>query len=185
MRIIEEPMPGLKLIEPTVFQDDRGYFYETFNSSTYHAKGIDVNFVQGNESLSQKNVVRGLHFQAPPYGQAKLVRVLQGAVVDVVVDLRKGSPTFKQTYKAKLSGENKHQLYVPVGFGHGFVTLEDETIFSYKCSNLYNKASEGGVIWNDSELNIDWEVDSPILSEKDERLPLLKNIESPFIYEKQ
>jgi dTDP-4-dehydrorhamnose 3,5-epimerase len=180
MTIIEEPMPGLRLLEPRVFRDDRGYFFESFNAMQARAAGIACDFVQDNQSLSSRGVLRGLHFQAPPYAQDKLVRVISGAVNDVVVDIRKNSPTFGQYYTAHLSADNFRMLFVPVGFAHGFETLEDNTIFQYKCSNYYNKASEGGLRWNDPTLQIKWELGNPLVSDKDQELPCWADFESPF-----
>lgn len=176
------PIAGVKLIKPQIFGDARGWFYETYNEKRYQDAGIDVRFVQDNQSFSQKNVVRGLHFQKPPFTQAKLVSVIQGAVLDVAVDLRKGSPTYGQYVSAVLTGENHHQLFVPEGFAHGFSVLEDNTIFSYKCSNLYNKASEGSVRFDDPDIHIEWGVENPILSEKDTQGPWLKDFVSPFFF---
>lgn len=180
MQIIKEPIPGLKLLKPTVFGDQRGYFFESFNAEKMHDLGISDRFVQDNQSMSQKGVLRGLHFQAPPHAQAKLVAVLQGKVIDVVVDIRSASPTYGQTCKVELSAENKLQLYVPIGFAHGFATLEENTIFSYKCSNFYNQPSEGGILWNDPDLNIEWGIENPILSDKDQVNPLFKDFKTPF-----
>lgn len=161
---------GLFVITPRVYKDDRGYFFESFNQKEFSRKtGINAkNFLQDNQSKSCKNVLRGLHFQNPPNAQAKLVRVLAGSVLDVVVDIRKNSPTYGNHYKIVLSSENFKMLYVPEGFAHGFLTLEDNTVFSYKCSYYYNKESEGSILWNDTTLNIDWKINKPILSEKDE-----------------
>lgn len=168
MKITRTNIAGLIIIEPTVFGDDRGYFFESFNLNKWEELVGEVpNFIQDNESMSHKNVLRGLHFQKPPYAQGKLVRVVKGSVLDVAVDIRKNSPTYGEHYKVILSEENKLQLYIPEGFAHGFLTLEDNTIFNYKCTNLYHKESEGGLMWNDKKLNIDWGVLSPILSEKD------------------
>jgi dTDP-4-dehydrorhamnose 3,5-epimerase len=160
---------GLLLISPKVFADDRGYFFESFNQAAFEkAVGYSVNFCQDNESYSHKNVLRGLHFQKPPYAQGKLVRVTQGAVLDVAVDLRKDSTTYGQHVKVLLTAENKNQFWVPAGFAHGFITLTDDTVFNYKCTNYYHKESEGGLNWNDSILNIDWENEGlPLLSAKD------------------
>jgi dTDP-4-dehydrorhamnose 3,5-epimerase len=180
MTIIEEPMPGLLLLEPRVFRDGRGYFFESFNALQAREAGIICDFVQDNQSLSSRGVLRGLHFQAPPYAQDKLVRVIRGAVNDVVVDIRKGSPTYGRHYTAHLSADNFRMLFVPVGFAHGFETLENDTIFQYKCSNYYNKASEGGLHWNDPTLQIHWELDAPLVSDKDQELPFWENFESPF-----
>ncbi|MFT5822177.1 MAG: dTDP-4-dehydrorhamnose 3,5-epimerase [Crocinitomix sp.] len=160
---------GLLLLSPNVFADDRGYFFESFNQTGFEeAVGHSVNFCQDNESYSHKNVLRGLHFQKPPFAQGKLVRVTRGAVLDVTVDLRKDSATYGQHVKVLLSAENKNQFWVPAGFAHGFITMTDDTIFNYKCTNYYNKESEGGLNWNDPILNIDWENETlPLLSEKD------------------
>jgi dTDP-4-dehydrorhamnose 3,5-epimerase len=173
-------MPGLFLLEPRVFRDGRGYFFESFNALQARTAGIACEFVQDNQSLSSRGVLRGLHFQAPPYAQDKLVRVISGAVNDVVVDIRQSSPTFGQHYTAHLSADNFRMLFVPVGFAHGFETLEDNTIFQYKCSNYYNKASEGGLRWNDPTLRIKWELELPLVSDKDQELPFWADFESPF-----
>lgn len=177
MPFLETGFPGLKIFEPRVFGDHRGYFLESFNENTYKEAGIDVHFVQDNESKSQYGVVRGLHFQQNPYAQAKLVRVVIGSVLDVVIDIRKGSPTFGQKFVILLSGDNKKQLFIPRGFAHGFSVLEDNTIFTYKCDNFYNKESEGGILFNDPALGIDWQVPaaSLLVSEKDLLNPLLKD----------
>lgn len=181
MQIIEEPMKGLYLIKPNVFEDQRGYFYESYSKNIFSQLGIEVAFVQDNQSLStQKGVLRGLHFQAPPFAQDKLVKVTKGAVNDVVVDIRKNSDTFGKVYSIVLSEKNKYMLFIPKGFAHGFETLEDNTIFTYKCSNYYNKASEGGILWQDTDLKIDWATTHPILSEKDKTNPSFKNFVTPF-----
>jgi len=180
MKIIETSLKGLLIIEPQVFKDERGYFYESYNQEKFFKAGIRDIFVQDNQSLSQKNVVRGLHFQHPPYAQAKLVRVIKGSVYDVVVDIRKDSPTYGQSFGIELTEENFLMLYVPIGFAHGFATLQDNTIFAYKCSAFYNKASEDTILWNDPTLNIDWKVQSPILSEKDKQGKLFQHFRSPF-----
>ena len=145
---------GLLLIKPTVFSDERGLFYETYSSNKYSAYGIPTSFMQDNESISKKNVLRGLHFQSPPHDQGKLVRVIKGAAIDVAVDIRKQSPTYGKYIIVELSEENKFQFWIPSGFAHGFLSLTDETIFSYKCTNLYNKESESGLLWNDKDINI-------------------------------
>ncbi len=173
---------GLCVITPRVFDDPRGYFFESYSKKSFVEAGITGDFVQSNQSLSQKGVLRGLHFQAPPHAQSKLVRVIQGSVLDVAVDVRKNSPTYGQHFSIVLSAENKKMFYVPVGFAHGFLTLEDNTIFSYKCGNYYNKASEQGILWNDTTLNIDWGINDPILSEKDMENSSFLNFKSPFIY---
>jgi dTDP-4-dehydrorhamnose 3,5-epimerase len=176
-------MDGPLVIKPRVFADSRGYFFESYSVKVFKDLGIDADFVQDNQSLSQKGTVRGLHFQANPYAQGKLVRVVQGAVLDVIVDIRKGSPTYGKHYAVELTAENKTMFWVPPGFAHGFSTLADQTIFLYKCTNLYNKASEGGLHWNDPELNIDWRVEESIVSDKDQLLPTLQHFDSPFTYE--
>jgi dTDP-4-dehydrorhamnose 3,5-epimerase len=170
MKVIPTPFEGLFEIIPTIFKDDRGFFFESFKKETLLAHGIDQDWVQENESFSRAGTIRGLHYQNHPHAQAKLVKVHSGKVLDVVVDLRKGSKTFGLVFTQVLDDENHNMLMVPEGFAHGFSVLED-AIFSYRCSNYYNKASEGGVIWNDRDLNIDWQVDTPIVSEKDQILP--------------
>lgn len=170
----------LKVVKPSVFEDDRGFFYESYNKERYIANGITADFVQDNLSKSQKGVVRGLHFQKPPYAQGKLVKVIKGAVLDVAVDLRPSSETYGQHFSILLSEENKTQLYIPPGFAHGFSTLEENTIFSYKCTNNYHKESEDAIIWNDETLNIDWKIESPIISDKDKMAGSFKNFKSPF-----
>jgi dTDP-4-dehydrorhamnose 3,5-epimerase len=183
MEFSPTPLPGLYVITPKLFSDERGYFYESYNQTQFNHAGIEVNFVQDNQSLSQKGTLRGLHAQAPPFAQGKLVRVIQGEVLDVAVDIRKESPTYGQHFSVRLSGNNKTMLWIPPGFLHGFVTLEDETIFSYKVSGgLYNKASEIGICWNDSSLAINWQLDNGdiLLSEKDKMLPEFATFNSPF-----
>ncbi|MDY0075775.1 MAG: dTDP-4-dehydrorhamnose 3,5-epimerase [Bacteroidales bacterium] len=180
MQIITTKIPDLLIVKPTVFEDNRGYFFESYNKEQFLGKGIDQNFVQDNESKSMKGVLRGLHFQAPPFAQGKLVRVMKGAVLDVAVDIRKNSPTYGQWASIELTESNKMMYWVPPGFAHGFVTLEDSTVFFYKCTNVYNKASEGSIRWNDPDLNIDWNIKNPILSEKDQTSPLFKDFISPF-----
>ncbi len=182
MNFLETSIPGLILIEPKVWKDERGYFYESYNQKAFKEAGINENFVQDNQSFSQRGTLRGLHGQAPPYGQGKLVRVIQGRVIDVAVDIRKESPTYGRQEAVELSADNFRMLWIPAGFLHGFVTLEDNTIFSYKVTNLYNKESEIGVIWNDPDLNIDWGIAEQdlILSEKDKALPSFKEFSSPF-----
>ncbi len=174
MTVTESHLQGCYIIEPNVFEDKRGYFFESFNQDRFNKLiGTQINFVQDNESASTKGVLRGLHYQTGRYAQAKLVRVIKGAVLDVVVDLREGSKTYGQQFSIELSESNKKQLFVPRGFAHGFIVLSDTAIFSYKCDNYYNKASEGGIIYNDETLNIDWQLseDKFIISEKDLELP--------------
>lgn len=184
MPFIETGFPGLKIFEPKVFNDSRGYFLEVFNAQTFSDAGIDVHFVQDNESKSQRGVLRGLHYQQNPMAQAKLVRVVEGEVMDVVVDIRKGSPTFGKPFSLLLSGENKKQLFIPRGFAHGFSVLSPTAIFQYKCDNFYSKESEGGIMYNDPELNINWglEEDEAIISDKDKVLPLLKDCANNFVF---
>jgi dTDP-4-dehydrorhamnose 3,5-epimerase len=180
VKFTKTPIEGLLIVEPTVFKDDRGYFFESYNAEKFRANGISEEFLQDNQSFSKKNVIRGLHFQAPPFAQAKLVRVIKGAVLDVAVDIRKNSPTYGKHFSIELSEHNQLMFYLPVGFAHGFSVLEDNTIFSYKCSNLYDKPSEGGIVWNDETLDIDWGIAHPIISEKDKELPDFKSFKSPF-----
>lgn len=167
MEILNTEIPGLLIVKPDVFTDQRGYFFESYNSSKFAALGIDVDFVQDNESRSMKGVLRGLHFQKEPFAQGKLVRVIRGAVLDVAVDLRKDSPTFGKWASIELTGNNKLMYWIPAGFAHGFLTLEDDTVFTYKCSGLYNKEAESAICWNDPDLRIEWGIEDPILSEKD------------------
>ena len=179
MTAIETKLKGCFIIEPQVFKDNRGYFFESFNQDSFNELiGEVIDFVQDNESFSSKGVLRGLHFQTGDYAQAKLVRVVKGKVLDVVVDMRKESPTFSKHFSIELSEENKTQLFVPRGFAHGFIVLSDTAIFSYKCDNFYNKASEQGLRYDDPSLGIDWMLSANefIVSEKDLVLPTLSNI---------
>ena len=171
MKVEKCQIPGLLIIEPRIFGDDRGVFYETFNKSKFEEiTGLkDVVFFQDNESISKKNVLRGLHFQIPPFAQGKLVRVTNGTALDIAVDIRKGSPTYGQYQSVLLSSENKKMFWIPPGFAHGFVALEENTIFNYKCTNYYSPESERTIQWNDPVLNIKWGVSSPIISEKDQK----------------
>ena len=179
-KLIETDLKDLLMIEPDVFGDSRGYFKETYNHKALSALGFDKTFVQDNLSYSQQGALRGLHFQAPPHAQGKLVFVTVGRVLDVVVDIRKSSPTYGQSAAYELSADNHRMLYVPEGFAHGFSVLSESCIFQYKCTDYYNKASEGGIVWNDPDLAIDWQVESPIISDKDKELPLFKDFETPF-----
>ncbi len=174
MPFFDTPIRDLKVFEPRVFGDDRGYFFESYNAHLFKDGGIETVFVQDNQSYSQYGVLRGLHYQRGEHAQAKLVRVSEGEVLDVAVDIREGSPTFGQWYSIRLSAENKKQLFVPRGFAHGFVVLTEVATFMYKCDNLYNKASEGSIRFNDPTLAIDWEIDASKvqLSEKDAVAPL-------------
>ena len=175
MEVIKTEIDGVVIIEPRIFKDERGYFYESFSQREFEEKVCRTTFVQDNQSKSSYGVLRGLHFQKPPYCQSKLVRCIKGAVLDVAVDIRKGSPTFGKYVAVELTEENHRQFFVPRGFAHGFAVLSDEAVFQYKCDNFYNKESEGSVAWNDPELNIDWRIpfDKVLLSEKDK---LSKNI---------
>lgn len=167
------PIDGLRIFKPRVWEDERGYFFEAFNSRIFAEAGIETTFVQDNQARSSYGVLRGLHYQVEPYAQAKLVRVLEGEVLDAVVDLRDGSPTYGQSFKIRLSARNKQQLYVPRGFAHGYAVLSPTAVFFYKCDNYYSKEHEGGIIYNDPALDIDWELPEKdiILSEKDQFQP--------------
>ena len=176
MKVTETNLKGCFVLEPTVFGDQRGYFFESFNQKRFNELlGVQINFVQDNEAFSNKGVLRGLHFQKGEFAQAKLVRVVKGKVLDVVVDVRPNSKTYKQTFSCELSEENKKQLFVPRGFAHGYIVLEDNTIFTYKCDNYYHPEAEGGIIFNDKTLNINWmlPINEILLSEKDKKLPPL------------
>ncbi len=180
MEIIKTEISDLLILKPKVFEDSRGYFFESFNKERIREAGIGLDFVQDNESLSSKGVLRGLHFQNPPYEQGKLIRVITGSVIDVAVDIRKDSPTYGKWVSVELSAANKLMLWIPPGFAHGFVTLEDNTTFFYKCTGFYSYESEGSILWNDPDLNIDWKFSDPILSEKDKACPLFSELESKF-----
>ena len=180
--VIDTEIEDVKILEPRIFNDSRGYFFESFSQREFEEKVCRTVFVQDNESRSVAGVVRGLHFQKPPYTQAKLVRVIHGAVLDVAVDIRKGSPTFGKHVAVELTADNHRQLFVPRGFAHGFAVLSDEAVFQYKCDNYYAPQSEGGILWNDPALNIDWQIpaNEVILSEKDTKHPLLKDYVTDF-----
>jgi dTDP-4-dehydrorhamnose 3,5-epimerase len=181
MKAIPTDIKDVFIIEPRVFQDERGLFFESFQQETFNDLiGRKLTFVQENESISKKGVIRGLHFQNPPHAQGKLVRVIKGSVLDVAVDIRKDSITYGKSISVVLTSENRRQLWIPEGFAHGFVALEEDTIFQYKCTNYYNKASEDALLWNDSTLAIDWKIDQPILSPKDEIAPTFDQFQSPF-----
>jgi dTDP-4-dehydrorhamnose 3,5-epimerase len=181
MEAISTFIEGLFILKPRIFSDERGWFFESFNQKVFNElTNTSTNFVQDNQSCSKKNVIRGLHFQAPPYAQGKLVSVIKGKVIDVAVDIRKNSPTYGKHVSIELSSENKLMLWIPEGFAHGFVALEDDTIFSYKCTNYYNKESEGTLQWNDPDLQIDWTIDKEILSEKDKVAQPFATFVSPF-----
>lgn len=179
MKVFKTEIDGVFIIEPVVFEDERGYFFESYNKENLKAQGIDYDFIQDNQSKSRYGTIRGIHFQKGEYVQAKLVRVLEGTVLDVAVDLRRGSPTFGKHVAVELSAENRRQLMIPRGFGHGFSVLSETAVFAYKCDNVYNKASEGGLRYDDPALGIDWKIDpsKAILSEKDKVNPLLEEIE--------
>ncbi|MGV8880069.1 MAG: dTDP-4-dehydrorhamnose 3,5-epimerase [Sphingobacteriaceae bacterium] len=181
MKVTETTLQGLLLIEPAIYADGRGYFYESFHESKYAAAGI-AGLLQDNQSYSQKGAIRGLHAQCPPFEQGKLVRVIQGRVLDIAVDIRRKSATYGQYFAIELTGENHLQLWIPPGFLHGFSTLEDKTTFAYKVTNYYDKNSEFGVIWNDQNLNINWQIkpEESILSVKDTVLPDFASLNSPF-----
>ena len=182
MKVIKTDIEGVVIIEPDVFGDSRGYFLESYSEKEFNSNVRQVRFVQDNESRSHYGVLRGLHFQKPPYAQSKLVRVVKGAVLDVAVDIRKGSPTFGKYVAVELSEDNHLQCFIPRGFAHGFSVLSDEVLFQYKCDNYYAPQSEGGIRWDDPNLNIDWQIptDKVILSEKDTKHPLLKEFVSDF-----
>jgi dTDP-4-dehydrorhamnose 3,5-epimerase len=180
MEILKTPFDGLVIVQPKVFQDVRGHFFESFRKDIFMEYGFVDDFIQDNQSLSNKGIIRGLHFQKPPFAQDKLVRVIAGAVLDVVVDIRKHSPTYGQKFEIELSAANFTMLLIPKGFAHGFETLEDHTIFTYKCSDYYHPESEGGILWNSPSLGIEWRSQNPVLSEKDKVHPEFLNFNSPF-----
>lgn len=175
-----EGIEGLLLIRPDVYPDERGYFLESFHSLRYAAHGLPAEFAQDNQSVSHARVVRGLHFQKPPYEQGKLVRVVRGRALDVAVDIRKNSPSYGKVYSVMLDATEHNMLWIPPGFAHGFAALEDHTVFLYKCTKPYNRESESGILFNDPQLAINWNVKDPLVSGKDQMLPLLKNLISPF-----
>ncbi len=182
MEVTKTNIEGVFIIKPRIFKDTRGYFFESYNKQVFDEKVTKVDFVQDNESMSTKGVMRGLHFQAPPYTQSKLVRCVKGRVLDVAVDIRKGSPTYGKHVAVELSEDNHRQFFVPRGFAHGFAVLSDIAIFQYKCDNYYHPEADGGISITDDSLGIDWMIDAKdtILSEKDMKHPLLKDFDSPF-----
>jgi len=183
MRLIETGLPGLALLEPKVFRDERGFFLEMYSRAAFASLGIHADFVQDNHAYSATPfVLRGLHFQKPPFTQAKLVWVVRGRALDVAVDLRRGSPTFGRSYCVELSAENFKRLFIPRGFAHGYMTLEPDTEFIYKVDAPYDAASDAGILWNDPELAVPWPAHEPVLSAKDRALPTLKDFETPFVY---
>lgn len=176
-------LEGVFIVEPDVFSDERGFFVETFQEARYQeVLGITDRFVQDNLNFSKKGVLRGLHYQASPMAQGKLVSVLSGRVLDVAVDMRDGSPTYGQHVMVELSGDNHRQLWIPQGFAHGFVVLEDNTLFSYKCTDIYSKEHDRGVLWSDPALGIEWGVENPIVSEKDQKHPLFADVPKEFVF---
>ena len=184
MEVIKTTIDGLVIIEPKVFKDSRGYFFESFSQREFEQKVRKVNLVQDNESMSSYGVMRGLHFQRPPYTQSKLVRCVKGKVLDVAVDIRKGSPTYGQHVAVELSEDNHRQFFVPRGFAHGFAVLSETAIFQYKCDNFYAPQSEGAIAWNDTEIGIDWQlpIEDILLSAKDSNHPMLKDATDLFNY---
>ena len=180
MNLTKTDIEGLIIIEPQIFKDSRGAFFESWNAKKFKQLGINEDFVQDNQSVSSKGVLRGLHFQNPPYAQAKLVRVIEGSVLDVAVDLRKNSPTYGKHVSVILSEQNNKSFFIPKGFAHGFLSLEDNTVFNYKCSDYYNKESEGSLLWNDEDLKIDWQIDNPLVSKKDLQGDFFKNFKTKF-----
>jgi dTDP-4-dehydrorhamnose 3,5-epimerase len=184
MPFTENFINGITIFEPKVYPDQRGFFFESYNKQLFHDNGISTEFIQDNQSFSVYGVIRGLHYQRQPYAQAKLVRVLEGSILDVVLDIRAKSPTFGKTYSIVLSSDNKKQIFVPKGFAHGFSVLSETAVISYKCDQFYNKQSEGGIRFNDPGLNIDWQIpaDKILISEKDEQLPEFNPIMKDFIF---
>ena len=184
MEVVKTDIEGVVIIEPKIFGDSRGYFYESYSQRDFEEKVGRVIFVQDNQSFSHYGVLRGLHFQNPPYTQSKLVRVIQGKVVDVAVDIRKGSPTYGKYVSVELTGENHRQFFIPKGFAHGFVVLSETALFQYKCDEFYHPEAEGAIMWDDPEINIDWRIpaEDVALSAKDARHKYLKDFDSPFVY---
>jgi dTDP-4-dehydrorhamnose 3,5-epimerase len=187
MTFLKTEIPGVLIFEPKVLEDSRGYFYESYNEQVFHQAGINNHIVQDNQSLSGYGVIRGLHYQLAPHAQMKIVRVIQGIILDVAVDIRKGSPTYGKSFSIELSEENKKQLYIPVGFAHGFSVLSETAVVLYKCDAFYNKESEAGIRFDDPELNIDWKIPAgrAIISDKDKQLPLLADCKNNFVFKNQ
>jgi dTDP-4-dehydrorhamnose 3,5-epimerase len=184
MPFIATEFPDLFVFEPVVFGDSRGYFFESYNEKVHQAQGLSYSWVQDNQSSSSYGVIRGLHFQLPPYAQTKLVRALSGTILDIVVDMRKGSPSYGKSFSIELSGDNKKQLLVPKGFAHGFSVLSERAEVLYKCDEFYTKEAERGIIYNDPALGLDWKIapSSAVVSEKDTILPTFENCENPFVF---
>jgi len=184
MQFIKTEFPGLLVFKPKIFEDNRGYFFESYNQKVFSTEGIEINFVQDNQASSTFGVIRGLHFQLEPYAQTKLIRVLTGAIIDTVVDIRKNSPTYGKAYSIELSAQNKKQLLVPKGFAHGYSVISETAEVFYKCDQFYHKESDGGIAWNDPALEIDWKIpiDKITVSEKDKHHPLLENATYNFVF---
>lgn len=184
MNVVKTPIEGLLIIEPRVFRDERGYFFESYSQRDFESQVGDIHFVQDNESMSTRGVIRGLHFQRPPFTQTKLVRVVSGSVLDIAVDIRQGSPTYGQHVAVELSGENQRQFFIPKGFAHGFAVLSEKAVFQYKCDEFYHPEADGGIQLDDPSLGIDWQIPTSeaIRSQKDLTLPLLRQIDNPFVY---
>lgn len=184
MSFIKTQFPGLLIFEPKVFDDSRGYFFESYNQKTFSANDVEINFIQDNQASSSFGVIRGLHYQLDSFAQTKLIRVLSGKIIDVAVDIRKNSPTYGKAYTIELSAENKKQLLVPKGFAHGYSVISETAEVFYKCDEFYNKESEGGILWNDPVLKIEWQVpaDKSRVSDKDQKHPLLGNCKNNFIF---
>ncbi len=180
MKIIKTPIEGLLVLQTSVFNDERGYFFESWSKKSFNKIGLEYDFVQDNESSSKKGVLRGLHFQKPPFAQGKLVRVIKGRVLDVAVDIRKHSKTYGRYFSIELKESDNNLFWIPPGFAHGFLALENDTIFCYKCTSGYNKNSEGCLLWNDKDLNIDWDFKNPIVSEKDQKGVNFSDFNTPF-----
>lgn len=180
MTILDTTLPGVLIIEPDVFGDSRGFFMENYHKERYGAAGIDAEFVQDNTSFSTKGTLRGLHFQYP-HSQAKLVQVFMGEVFDVAVDIRKGSPAFSQWFGTTLSSDNKQQLFIPEGFAHGFCVLSETALFTYKCTDFYTPADERGILWSDPNIGIEWPINDPLLSDKDEKYPPFKDLSTDYL----
>jgi dTDP-4-dehydrorhamnose 3,5-epimerase len=185
MPFIKTDFPGLLIFEPKIWEDDRGYFFESYNKKTFSAEGVEINFIQDNQARSEFGVIRGLHYQMVPFAQTKLIRTLSGSILDVAVDIRKGSPTYGKAFTIELSAENKKQLLVPKGFAHGYSVISETAEVFYKCDEFYNKESEGGISYNDPALNIDWKIPEgkAIISEKDLKHPGLNDCKNNFLYQ--
>lgn len=180
MTIDRFDIEGPLLLRPKLFTDERGCFFESFNKAVFEKNGLPTDFSQDNQSVSRKGVIRGLHYQIPPWEQGKLVRVVKGSVIDIAVDIRKGSKTYGKHIRVELSGDNQTVLWIPPGFAHGFSVLEDDTVFLYKCTKAYHPESEQGLVWNDPDLAINWAIDEPVVSQKDQQLPEFRKFHSPF-----